>query len=84
MKGGNLDNNERLDSWKEIASYINRRIRTCIRWEKELGLPVYRIDEKSIRSRVFAYKKEIDQWFKDKSHSRNKKKNTPSKKHSAS
>jgi hypothetical protein len=33
---------------------------------KKYGLPVYRIDKKSSRFRVFAYKKEIDQWFRDK------------------
>jgi hypothetical protein len=57
---------DRLDSWKEIAAYVNRDVGTCIRWEKKLGLPVYRIDKNSSRSRVFAYKKEIDQWFRDK------------------
>jgi len=59
-----LKNKERLDSWKEIANYIGREIRTRIRWHKKLGLPIYRINKKSSRSRVFAYKKEIDQWFK--------------------
>jgi hypothetical protein len=29
-----------------------------------MNFPVYRIDKKSKRSRVFAYKSEIDQWFK--------------------
>lgn len=57
---------DRLDSWKEISEYLNRSIRTCLRWEKKLGLPVYRIDKKSKSSKVFAYKTEIDQWFKKK------------------
>jgi hypothetical protein len=57
---------DRLDSWKEIAIYVNRDVRTCISWEKKYGLPVHRIDKKSSRSRVFAYKSEIDWWFKDK------------------
>ncbi len=58
----------RLDSWKEISAYVNREIRTCYKWEKELGLPVYRIDKKSSRSRVFAYTDEIDQWFKERAY----------------
>jgi hypothetical protein len=62
----NVSDGNRLDSWKEISKYINRGIRTCQRWEKELGLPVYRIDKISISSRVFAYKSEIDHWFKEK------------------
>lgn len=61
-----MRNNQRLDSWKEISKYVNREIRTCYKWEKELDLPVYRIDKKSSRSRVFAYKDEIDQWFKER------------------
>jgi TolB-like protein len=58
--------NNVLDSWKEISDYLNKKVRTCIRWEKELGLPVHRIDNHSIRSRVFAYKSEIDHWLKQK------------------
>ena len=46
--------------------YVNREIRTCYKWEKELLLPVYRINKKSPRSRVFAYTDEIDQWFKER------------------
>ena len=34
----------RLDSWKEIASYLGRGIRTVQRWEREEGLPVHRLD----------------------------------------
>lgn len=58
---------QRLDSWKEISLYLNRTIRTCYRWRNDLGLPVYRVDQKSYHSRIFAFKKEIDQWFKGKS-----------------
>jgi len=61
-----MRDNQRLDSWKEISSYVKREIRTCYKWEKELGLPVYRINKKSCRSRVFAYTDEIDQWFKER------------------
>ncbi len=55
-----------LQSWKEISQYLNRDARTCIRWEKELGLPVHRIDDKSSHSKVFAYKSEIDEWLRSK------------------
>jgi hypothetical protein len=63
---------DRLDSWKEITDYVSREIKTCLRWEKEFGLPVYRIDAKSSKSRVFAYKTEIDQWFKERAKMNNK------------
>jgi len=54
---------ERLNSWKEVANYIGRDIGTCRRWTKKLGFPVYRIDKDSPRSRVFAFKSDIDEWF---------------------
>ena len=52
---------ERLDSWKEIAAYLNRSVRTVHRWEKEEGLPVHRQLHKDLGS-VFAYKSELDAW----------------------
>lgn len=55
-----------LDSWKAISDYLGRDIRTCARWEKELGLPIYRIDQDSPRSKVFAYKSEIEEWLKER------------------
>jgi len=56
--------NKRFDSWKEISLYLRRSIRTCYKWNKDLGLPVYRINKRSKRSRVIAFKPEIDRWFK--------------------
>jgi len=57
-----------LDSWKEITAYLRRSRKTCIRWEKELGLPVHRYED-SPKARVFAYKDEIDLWRKKTQHS---------------
>ncbi|MGD9347088.1 MAG: hypothetical protein PVH84_14560 [Candidatus Aminicenantes bacterium] len=55
-----------LDSWKAISEYLDRDVRTCRRWEAELGLPVYRINADSTHSKVFAYQSEIDEWLKNK------------------
>ena len=33
---------DRLDSWKEIAAYLNRDVTTVQRWEKREGMPVHR------------------------------------------
>jgi Tol biopolymer transport system component len=52
---------DRLDSWKEIASYLKRSVRTVHRWENEEGLPVHRQLHKDLGS-VFAYKRELDAW----------------------
>ncbi len=50
--------NERLDSWKEIAGYLKRDIRTVQRWEKREELPVHRhIHEKG--GSVYAYPAEL-------------------------
>ena len=53
---------DRLDSWKEIARYLNRSVRTLYRWEKEEGLPVHRHQHKELGS-VFAYTGELDAWL---------------------
>ncbi len=52
----------RLDSWKVIASYLDRDVRTVRRWERELGLPIRRVRGEGGRS-VFAYVAEIDEWL---------------------
>jgi TolB-like protein len=59
-----------LDSWKAISEYLDRDVRTCRRWEAELGLPVYRINADSTHSKVFAYQSEIDEWLKDKANNK--------------
>jgi Tol biopolymer transport system component len=51
----------RLESWKEIAVYLKRSVRTVHRWEKEEGLPVHRQVHKNLGS-VFAYTSELDAW----------------------
>jgi tetratricopeptide (TPR) repeat protein len=58
-----------LDSWKEISAYLNRSVMTCQRWEKQLDLPVHRLDG-TPRARVFAYPEELDRWLTEKLHSR--------------
>ncbi len=53
---------DRLDSWKEIAVYLKRSVRTVTRWEREEGLPVHRhLHSKS--GTVYAYEAELDAWW---------------------
>ncbi len=59
----NNENQRRFTSWKEIAQYLGRDIRTCQRWEEKFGLPVYRVDPESPKSRVYAFKDELDEWL---------------------
>jgi TolB-like protein len=52
---------DRLDSWKEIAAYLSRSVRTVRRWEAAEGLPVHRHMHQTQGS-VYAYRSEIDRW----------------------
>lgn len=56
----------RLNSWKEIAAYLDRDPRTVQLWEKNEGLPVHRITHQA-RSTVYAYAAEIDAWVRERS-----------------
>ena len=58
-----LPNVDLVNSWKEIALYLGRGVRTVQRWEHELGLPVRRPHGKS-RSAVIALKPELDRWLR--------------------
>ena len=51
-----------LSSWKEIAQYFGRGVRTVQRWEAMLGLPVRRPHGRS-RSAVMAITGELDEWL---------------------
>jgi hypothetical protein len=53
-------NDHLLTSWKEIAIYLSKGVRTVQRWERELGLPVRR----PARSRhiVVATTSDLDGW----------------------
>src|SRR5690242_8620925 len=50
-----------LESWKEIAQYLQRNDTTARRWEREEGLPVHRHAHKG-RASVYAYPSELDAW----------------------
>ena len=52
---------DRLDSWKEIAAYLNRDVTTVQRWEKREGMPVYRHQHDRMGS-VYALRSELDAW----------------------
>jgi hypothetical protein len=53
---------DRLDSWKEIAAFLKRGIRTIQRWEKMEGLPVHRLPHDKLGS-IFAYRSEVSAWW---------------------
>ena len=53
---------ERLDSWKEVAQFFRREVRTVQLWEKNEGLPVRRQLHKKLGS-VYAYRRELEEWW---------------------
>src|SRR5271168_5256215 len=56
----------RLDSWKEIAAYLNRDVTTVQRWEKREGMPVHRHVHDRMGS-VYAFRAELDAWTRGRS-----------------
>lgn len=52
---------DRLDSWKEIAAYLRRGVRTAQRWERDAGLPVRRVAH--ARGAVYAFRGDLDAWW---------------------
>lgn len=52
-----------LTSWKEIAAYFGKGVRTVQRWEVTLGLPVRRPQGSASRNIVMATRCELDVWL---------------------
>jgi len=63
-KTGRREGDDRLDSWKEIASYLKRDVSTVQRWEKRGGLPVHRHLHDKLGS-IYAFKTELDDWWRN-------------------
>jgi Tol biopolymer transport system component len=56
---------DRLDSWKKIASYVKRDVRTVQRWERRESMPVHRhLHDK--QGSVFAFRSELDTWWESR------------------
>jgi hypothetical protein len=51
-----------LTSWKEIAQYLGKGVRTVQRWETLYGLPVRRARGMDDRKAVLAIPEELDDW----------------------
>lgn len=53
---------ERLDTWKEIASFFRREVRTVQLWEKHEDLPVHRQQHRKLGS-IYAFRSELQAWW---------------------
>lgn len=56
---------DRLDSWKKIASYLRRDVSTVQRWERREGLPIHRLLHDKQGS-VYAFRTELDRWWESR------------------
>jgi phage terminase Nu1 subunit (DNA packaging protein) len=52
-----------LNTWKEIAAYLGRGVRTIQRYEEQLGLPIHRPAARG-RSAVLAFSDEVERWLR--------------------
>jgi hypothetical protein len=52
----------RLESWKEIANFFKREVRTVQLWEQHEGLPVHRHHHRRSAT-VHAYENELREWW---------------------
>jgi Tol biopolymer transport system component len=53
---------DRLQSWKEIASFLGCEPRTAQRYELQRGLPVHRLPGGGV-TKVYAYRHELQAWL---------------------
>ncbi len=61
----NAEGRQRLQSWKEIAAYLQVSDRSARRWEKTEGLPIHRhLHQK--RDSVYAEPAELDAWWSNR------------------
>ena len=62
VHGISMDGRTVLHSWKEIANYTGRGIRTIQRYEANFGFPIHRPAGRE-RSAVLAFSDEVDGWL---------------------
>ncbi len=53
---------DRLNGWKEIASFLGKGVRTAQRWEKDYGLPIHRLGREGGEI-IFASRAELTAWL---------------------
>jgi hypothetical protein len=52
-----------LSSWKDIAHYAGKGVRTVQRWDRDFGLPVRRPVGSLKKSQVLLYPCDLDAWL---------------------
>lgn len=60
-----LTGRRQLTSWKEIAQFLGRSVRTVQDWERREGLPVHR-HRHHRRDSVYAYSDDLEKWWRQR------------------
>ena len=63
-----MNGDDRLESWKEIAAFLGREVRTVQLWEKSEGLPIHR-HQHARQGSVYAFKSELEAWKRARANS---------------
>ena len=58
-----LEQSTVLSSWKDIARYMGKGVRTVQRWEHDLGLPVRRPIGASQKSAIVLNRSDLESWL---------------------
>lgn len=58
---GTVEKTAVLTSWKDIANYMGKGVRTVQRWEQDFGLPVRR-PRGSSKKAILARPRDLDAW----------------------
>ena len=60
-RGPGPPTNDHLESWKEIAAYLDKGVSTVQRWERDASLPVCRHSQGNVLN-VYASRSALDAW----------------------
>src|SRR5215467_4552429 len=72
MEMGHQFDHAHLGSWKEIAQFLGKGVRTAQRWEAYFGLPVRRPANADGKTPIVAYPSELNEWITSRWSKRNK------------
>jgi len=61
-------NDKFLSSWKEIANYLGKGVRTAQRWECERGMPVGCSEKATSKGTILIGTAELDRWIRSTFH----------------
>ena len=78
MDGSQAKGPSVLTSWKDIAQYLGKGVRTVQRWEIEFGLPIRRVGNSGHKSPIVLRVSDLQAWLDSNCHNQaNRNSNRP-------